>query len=90
MQVLLRFNKKYYSKSIEVVRKNLQNGPNFESFLNSKDNISGDSRLPPWLKNKLPSGTKYFDMKKSLRHLKLSKVYILERKSQPYLNFICN
>ncbi|OMJ12590.1 Lipoyl synthase, mitochondrial [Smittium culicis] len=68
----------------------LRSGPSLDHFINSESNspitvnLDGKSRLPSWLKTKIPSGNNMSQIKKTLRKLNLSTV--CEEAKCPNLN----
>lgn len=57
----------------EVLKEALENGPKFDDFVTG-ENLPGKGRLPKWLKTPIPVGERYFQLKETLRDLKLHTV----------------
>ena len=57
----------------EVLKEALEIGPKFSDFVNG-ESLPGNGRLPKWLKTPIPVGERYFQLKETLRDLKLHTV----------------
>ena len=62
--------------STEVKRRLVQSGPGLEAFMSESIAVSSTehTRLPPWLKTKIPTGSAFTELKENLRSLKLATV----------------
>ena len=58
----------------EILKEALESGPKFSEFVTL--NLLGNGRLPKWLKTPIPVGERYYNLKETLRDLKLHTVSI--------------
>ncbi len=68
-----RHGRRLFSDSKGFLKEALETGPKFADFVSEKV-VSGDGRLPKWLKTPIAVGERYTHLKETLRDLKLHTV----------------